>query len=114
MTIRSSGFDETRGVDLYQCDVCGELYGKLPGSVPLRDCSRCAERQQTAAMKERIHAGHKSAITLANAIQKHRESTLKSPYYPTPDDEELWATLDDTNVPNEAPSGIVAMIDDQV
>lgn len=109
MTLVSLGFDSGSNVNMWQCDVCGELYGKIPGSKPITDCMKCQDREKAMRFKERVHKAQHAAITLQRAIVKHRQS-VEDGYEPTEADLELWKTLDETDVPNDSPTGIVGTI----
>lgn len=111
MALKNLGFDEHQGVTMYRCDECGEMYGKLPGSVPLKHCARCKEREATKRLKQRIYEAQKSLILLATEIQQHRQSVEESEYEIMPWDQALYDLLDVTAIPIDAPSGVLAVIE---
>lgn len=112
LMLSALGFDKERGVELFQCDQCGEFYGKVPGSLPLKDCARCKDRERTERFKRRIYEAQKGGIQLAAAIQKHQRAILDSEFEITSADKELYEALTQADIQNDAPSGIMAIIEE--
>lgn len=109
MTLLEKGIDEPSGATIWECDVCGERYGSITGSTRPTECTRCKEREYMVTMKQRVHEAQRVAILLSTAVLKHK-SIVDEQYEASDADKELWKLLEELEIPNDSPSGVVAII----